>query len=254
MDCSPPDSSVQRIFQARLLEWFAIFFSRESSQPRDQTVFSCVYCFGRQILYHRATWEALDNDRLLKVWKTVTGILNPSTLKQHSFLVQNFQSTYIFIRILQSKDCIMDILSVMIAGGLGLKQGLGSQAETEARSWEWKHKILALDQWSVARALVLQLCRKEFSWRWKVVKQVFIGRKKSTVHIDRHMGILRDRVTESHPRGNLNSFYGTFLLGFLWPIILICLVRSSYLVYLRIFPCVCMHVLAQLGPVAKICG
>ena len=30
----------------------------------------------------------------------------------------------------------MDILSVMIAGGLGLKQGLGSQAETEARSWE----------------------------------------------------------------------------------------------------------------------
>ena len=67
VDCSQPDSSVHRIFQARLLEWFAISFSRESSQPRDGTLFSCVYCFGRQILYHCATCEALDNDSLLKM-------------------------------------------------------------------------------------------------------------------------------------------------------------------------------------------
>ena len=31
MDCSPPDSSVHEIFQARILEWIAIFFSRGSS-------------------------------------------------------------------------------------------------------------------------------------------------------------------------------------------------------------------------------
>ena len=36
MDGSPPDSSAHGIFQARLLEWVAISFSR-SSQPRDQT-------------------------------------------------------------------------------------------------------------------------------------------------------------------------------------------------------------------------
>ena len=36
MDCSPPDSSVQGIFEARILEWVAISFSRGSSQPRDQ--------------------------------------------------------------------------------------------------------------------------------------------------------------------------------------------------------------------------
>ena len=35
MDCSPPGSSVPEIFQARLLEWVAISFSRGSSQPRD---------------------------------------------------------------------------------------------------------------------------------------------------------------------------------------------------------------------------
>ena len=37
MDCSPPGSSVHGIFQARILEWIAISFSRGSSQPRDQT-------------------------------------------------------------------------------------------------------------------------------------------------------------------------------------------------------------------------
>ena len=37
MDCSPPGSSVHGIFQARLLEWVAISFSRGSSWPRDRT-------------------------------------------------------------------------------------------------------------------------------------------------------------------------------------------------------------------------
>ena len=41
MDCSPPGSSVHGIFQARILEWFAISFSRGSSQPRDWTQVSC---------------------------------------------------------------------------------------------------------------------------------------------------------------------------------------------------------------------
>ena len=37
MDCSPPGSSVHGIFQARVLEWVAISFSRGSSQPRYRT-------------------------------------------------------------------------------------------------------------------------------------------------------------------------------------------------------------------------
>ena len=41
MDCSLPGSSVHRIFQARVLEWVAISFSRGSSQPRDRTQVSC---------------------------------------------------------------------------------------------------------------------------------------------------------------------------------------------------------------------
>ena len=37
MDCSLPGSSILWIFQARILEWVAISFSRGSSQPKERT-------------------------------------------------------------------------------------------------------------------------------------------------------------------------------------------------------------------------
>ena len=52
MDCSPPGSSVHGIFQAWILEWVAISFSRGSSWPRDQTLISYISCIGRQVIYH----------------------------------------------------------------------------------------------------------------------------------------------------------------------------------------------------------
>ena len=57
MDCGLPGSSVHGIFQARILEWVAISSSRGSSQPREWTHVSCVFCPGRWILYHCTTWE-----------------------------------------------------------------------------------------------------------------------------------------------------------------------------------------------------
>ena len=50
-DCNPvdsslPGSSVHGIFQARILVWVAISFSRRSSQPRDQTSVSCISCLA----------------------------------------------------------------------------------------------------------------------------------------------------------------------------------------------------------------
>ena len=42
VDRSPPGSSVHGISQARTLEWFAIPFSRGSSQPGDRTQVSCI--------------------------------------------------------------------------------------------------------------------------------------------------------------------------------------------------------------------
>ena len=42
MDSTLRGSAVHGIFQARILEWAAISFSRGSSQPRDQTWVSCI--------------------------------------------------------------------------------------------------------------------------------------------------------------------------------------------------------------------
>ena len=55
VDCSPPGSSVHGVSEARILEWVAIYFSRGSSRSRGQIH---TFCTGRQILYHRAAWEA----------------------------------------------------------------------------------------------------------------------------------------------------------------------------------------------------
>ena len=58
MDCSPPGSSVHGILQARILEWAAIFCSRGSSRPRDQTHIFYISCTGQQVLYH---WRHLGS-------------------------------------------------------------------------------------------------------------------------------------------------------------------------------------------------
>ena len=42
MDWSPPDSSIHGIFQAKILEWVAMPFSRGFFQPRDWTQVSCI--------------------------------------------------------------------------------------------------------------------------------------------------------------------------------------------------------------------
>ena len=59
MDYSPPDSVVHELFQAKILKWIAISYSRGSSWPKDLTCISCTSYIGRQIFYHCTTWEAL---------------------------------------------------------------------------------------------------------------------------------------------------------------------------------------------------
>ena len=66
MDCSLPGSSVYGIFQARVLEWIAISFSKGSSQPRDRTQVSHIVdrCFTV-----RATREVQE---MLFEWTVIT--------------------------------------------------------------------------------------------------------------------------------------------------------------------------------------
>ena len=50
VDCSPPGSWG---FPGKNTGVVAISLSRGSSQPRNQTLVSCIYCIGKQILYHQ---------------------------------------------------------------------------------------------------------------------------------------------------------------------------------------------------------
>ena len=58
MDCSLPISSLHGTYQARILEWVNISYSRLSSWTRDGSRVSYISCIGRWILYQCATWEA----------------------------------------------------------------------------------------------------------------------------------------------------------------------------------------------------
>ena len=86
-DCSLPGSSVHGIFQARILEWVVISFSRGSSQPRDrtqvsrtagratskaQTVPECIYILN----FHHSTFSpALQEDFFLPIIQRIQHFL-----------------------------------------------------------------------------------------------------------------------------------------------------------------------------------
>ena len=58
MNCSLPGSSVHGIYQARILEWVAICFSREFSQLREWTWVSCI-AGGSFFPKDRSSWFPL---------------------------------------------------------------------------------------------------------------------------------------------------------------------------------------------------
>ena len=91
IDCSPTGSFVHGIFQARILEWFAISFSRGSSWPRIQTWVSCIA--GRFFIVW-ATREAVNG------WPS----LNPcSWHNEHQF--SNFPISYNHLEMFEKSQC-----------------------------------------------------------------------------------------------------------------------------------------------------
>ena len=86
MDGNLPGSTVHGIFQARILEWAAISFSRGSSQPRDRTWISCIA--DRRFTVW-ATREALGGYTLNKRYN-ILSILNTNTFTIYVYTVFSF--------------------------------------------------------------------------------------------------------------------------------------------------------------------
>ena len=90
MDYSLPGFSIYGIFQARVLEWVAISFSRGSAQPRDWTLVSCIvdrcfYCLSHQGRYYicrereqvENNWEHRELVKESEVTQSCLTLCNP---------------------------------------------------------------------------------------------------------------------------------------------------------------------------------
>ena len=99
MDCSPPDSSVHEILQARLLESVAMPSSRGSSHPRGRTHIAYISCISRWTFYFiffttNTTWEALFKSQPSQI-----AVLIPITV----------QGLHMFVQVPKLKDlCLTD--------------------------------------------------------------------------------------------------------------------------------------------------
>ena len=58
IDCSPPSSSVHKILQVRILEWFAVSPSRGSPQPGKEPVSLMSLTLAGGFFTTSTTWEA----------------------------------------------------------------------------------------------------------------------------------------------------------------------------------------------------
>ena len=96
----------------------------------------------------------------------------------------------------------------------GLKRGLGSQPETEARPQQWsEHQALTTRSVGSDKSPGPSALQERTSTKMESSKarNVSIWRKNSTLHVDRHTDGFRKRA-EFYACGNLNYFYG----GCLW--------------------------------------
>jgi len=87
MDCSSTGSSVHGLFQARILEWFAMPSSRGSSWPRDRTHISCLLHWQAGFFTTSATWEK---------WKVKVAQLCPTLCYPVDYAVHGIHQTMVW--------------------------------------------------------------------------------------------------------------------------------------------------------------
>ena len=111
MACSPPDSSVHGILQARILEWLAISFSRGSSWSGYWTHISCI---GRQILYQPSSKSRWTSTSLFFYFHSIFSIFKDQLIQDTALIVCG-----------SSKPCYyVDIVLVFIYVALGILKSL----------------------------------------------------------------------------------------------------------------------------------
>ena len=171
MDFVIPWSSVPGLSQARIPEWVASSFSRGAFCLRDQTWVSCIK--GR-VFHVWTTKEAQPASVVIKTAQLGLAWLGTICLWGLGTTHSNYSKwvTKVCLSVFVERLSLRS-WSVMSQGHLGmnmisggpshshLKQGFGSQPETEVGVQQWKHPILSPRPVS-DKALALLVCRKEF--------------------------------------------------------------------------------------------
>ena len=108
MDCSPPGSSVHEIFQARILEWVAISFSKGSSSPRDETWISCAagrfFTNWANSPFQRLSDPILIQKSLLSLLQCLLGEVIPNLCLDILFLIDSIsKSSFRFTTVLDRR-------------------------------------------------------------------------------------------------------------------------------------------------------
>ena len=102
MDCSLSGSSIHGIFQARVLEWIAMSFSRISSRPRNRIQVSLIA--GRRFTVWATREALLENNAVVKK-KKKNQIIHKSLKQQwvsflacfHHWSVPHKQASVVFV-------------------------------------------------------------------------------------------------------------------------------------------------------------
>ena len=194
MDCTLPGSSVHGIFQARVLEWIAISYSRDPSQPRVQTHISCISQIGRQILYHCITWETLvmyahpnANAEAFYGKKIACNLgiclnfpLNIYLMKQN---LQDWFIHFMTLRVTCPEHPVDNswIRITLINKSNLLKVKIWTETKGRANS-HWGHKIVEVPpqghaqcragSWELA-SLLLGPCENDLAWVIDSIRQIF---------------------------------------------------------------------------------
>ena len=152
---APPGSSVHGIFQARILEWLAVFSFRGSSQPMDRTPVSCIgrwvlYCLSHQgslVTIHRA-WYFLPAES--------TFLCQPSA--KPDFIKDSFKSNWSSLIVLgicqPGKECMLGSLSFTLNDHCASYFPV-----SEMNDVPWKHR----SKWSTVGVPTWV-----FIWGWKL--------------------------------------------------------------------------------------
>ena len=142
MDCNLPRSSIHGLFQARVLEWVAISFSRGTSQPRNRTWVS--HIVGRCFTIWTTRW-------ILNHWHTrevpilfLTGKPEPSNIIKSAFIWLNVQwRLKIFILKEKCRKSILFFLNWGIVASLVVQtvKNLPAMQETWIQSLGWEDPL-----------------------------------------------------------------------------------------------------------------